>query len=91
MSDTDGNVLSWMTSNGEIFAPGRNYEIKGTVKAHAEYRPKVDGEAAEPIKETRLSRVAKVATLGESAEPEKAQAERLDDEDGVALANIFGG
>lgn len=36
--DADGNVFIWKTQNGVCLNYGENVEVKGTIKAHAEYK-----------------------------------------------------
>ena len=36
--DADGNVFTWKTQNGVCLNYGENVEVKGTVKAHSEYK-----------------------------------------------------
>jgi hypothetical protein len=37
-NDNDGNVLVWLTSNDQMIEEGKSYDVKGTIKAHTEYR-----------------------------------------------------
>lgn len=59
---TDGSCLTTWTGRNLQLAVGQVLSVKGTVKKHETYQPKVKGEAAgQAYKQTVLSRVALVA------------------------------
>lgn len=59
---TDGSCLTTWTGRDLQLAVGQVLSVKGTVKKHETYQPKVKGEAAgQAYKQTVLSRVALVA------------------------------